>query len=60
MLDHMANPHPRMWKEARIAYMLRGAPGYDREWAGFLRAMCAATGYEPDHFLTKLAAETRR
>lgn len=57
VLDRMANPHPRMWTEARTAYMLKEAPVYDAEWRGFLRAMCAATGYDEAYFLDKLAAE---
>lgn len=60
VLDRMANPHPRMWGEARLAYRFRfqsvAAMAY---WEGYLSAMSAATGYERVYFMRKFAAEAR-
>lgn len=61
VLDVMANPHPRMWREAQGAY---GRATADNGtwiekiyWEGYMAAMCAATGYEPEYFINKLEAE---
>lgn len=58
VLDRMANPHPRMWAEAKDLFTNRNSgPVPKARWEAALQMMCAATGYEPDHFLEKLAAE---
>lgn len=58
VLDRMANPHPRMWAEAKEAYGQRNRSRDNQAfWAGYLAAMCAATGYEPSYFHDKLAGE---
>lgn len=50
VLDRMANPHPRMWAEARQFYAAREED--PRSWEVCLRMMCAATGYEATYFAT--------
>lgn len=58
VLDTMANPHPRMWREATDMFLHRDHSRVAwAEWAGALRIMCAATGKEPDYFTEKFAAE---
>jgi hypothetical protein len=58
LFDRMANPHPRMWGEAELAYRVRhdSLPTL-AYWEGYLSAMCAATGYERTYFLDRLAAQ---
>lgn len=61
VLDHMANPHPRMWKEAKWHYERRNLSDTTRwYWLGFLSAMCAATGYDRHYFYDKLETESRQ
>lgn len=58
VLDRMANPHPRMWAEAKDVFAARhGSPEAMAWWNGALQMMCAATGYEPSYFIEKLNAE---
>lgn len=60
VLDRMANPHPRMWGEARLAFHIRhDSPNALCFWEGYLAAMCAATGYERGYFEMKLLKEAR-
>jgi hypothetical protein len=58
VLDKMANPHPRLWREAKHLFTARNASSTDKaRWETALQMMCAATGYEPRYFLDKIAAE---
>lgn len=58
VLDTMANPHPRLWREAKDLFTNRNSGRTAKaRWETALQMMCAATGYEPRYFLDKLAAE---
>lgn len=58
VLDRMANPHPRMWAEAKGLFAKRNDGPLDAcMWTGYCMAMAAATGYTMEYFVEKLAAE---
>jgi hypothetical protein len=56
VLDTMANPHPRLWAEARRRY--RARHHFPTAWTDYLAALCAATGRDSAHFIERFAAET--